>query len=94
MGVRRIVWVGIMTAVVVGFSIGLLVGRGIELSPGAAEAAAEPGESVKLVFEEVGVNISRTIHRAPVPGGWLVAQQNGLAFVPDPDHKWANTPDS
>ena len=94
MGVRRIVWAGIIAALLVGFSIGLLAGRGTVLTPALALADSVPQSGVDLVFQEVGSNIIRTIHRAPVPGGWLVAQQNGMAFVPDPDHKWGAASDS
>jgi hypothetical protein len=89
---KKSVLVWLVMAVVVGFAVGLLVGGGGTLSPAPARAAGGGGAS--LEFEEVGVNITRTIHRAPVPGGWLVAQQNGLAFVPDPEHKWQAKTDS
>ena len=32
-----------------------------------------------------------TVHRAKVPGGWLVLvmhNTSGLTFYPDPEHKW------
>ena len=41
-----------------------------------------------LEWEEMGTNINRRLHRAKVPGGWLVAQQYGLAFIPDPQSQW------
>jgi len=41
-----------------------------------------------LVFETVTSNEGR-VGRAKVPGGWLVrVEPGGLAFVPDPEHKW------
>ena len=89
---KRAVLVWLVMAVVAGFAIGLIAGRGGTLSPAPARAAG--GGNVSLEFEEVNVNITRTIHRAQVPGGWLVAQQNGLAFVPDPEYKWQAKTDS
>jgi hypothetical protein len=31
---------------------------------------------------------ARSAYRAKVPGGWLVAYDNGMTFVPDPEHQW------
>ena len=52
-------------------------------------------ETVNTVREEQGLLDSRYIvERAKVPGGWLVIAQfklgtsHGLAFVPDPEHRW------
>lgn len=28
------------------------------------------------------------VHRAEVPGGWIVRGYDGMTFVPDPDHSW------
>jgi hypothetical protein len=29
------------------------------------------------------------INRTPIPGGWLVSRgDNGITFVPDPEHTW------
>lgn len=51
-----------------------------------------------LVFERVPVGFNENgevspsrgtgAHRAKVPGGWLVHWGEGMAFVPDPDHRW------
>ena len=30
----------------------------------------------------------KSIHRAAVPGGWLVRQGNSTVYVPDADHEW------
>ena len=43
---------------------------------------------IVLRWEELGGNINRIILRARVPGGWLVSQEHGLAFVPDPNDAW------
>ena len=89
MKLKRITTVAILTVVAGAFALGVLVGRGLDLSPSHAVAAyGDPGTQVSLEWQEMSSNIVRTLHRAPVPGGWLVAQQNGLAFVPDPDHAW------
>lgn len=57
-------------------------------------------ELPRLVFEQVrlefrtpppGVMIEpngATYARSKIPGGWLVQCMGGLAFVPDPEHKW------
>ncbi len=74
-----------------GFFIGLLAGKGLDLYPEQARAAFRDQDGagkVSLEWQEMESNITRTLHRAPVPGGWLVAQQDGLAFVPDPNHEW------
>lgn len=74
-----------------GVCIGLLAGQGLDLSPGPARAAfgdQDRAGKVSLEWQEIKSNITRTLHRAPVPGGWLVAQQDGLAFIPDPNHEW------
>jgi hypothetical protein len=88
---KRFTTVSILAGVAAGFALGLLAGKGLDLSPSTARAAyGDTGEQskVSLEWQELGTNITRTIHRAAVPGGWLVAQQNGLAFIPDPDHAW------
>ncbi len=88
---KRVTTVSVLAAVAVGFALGLAAGRGLDLSPSAARAAYGDRDrqgKVSLDWQEMETNITRSIHRASVPGGWLVAQQNGLAFVPDPDHAW------
>ncbi len=60
---------------------------------------AQKTEARHLVWEEVkssragggAISPGWAIHRTKVPGGWLVLVMNnptGLAFYPDPDHKW------
>jgi hypothetical protein len=50
-------------------------------------AAPEP-EPVKLQFEALSSNVPG-LSRARVPGGWLVAaEQGGVAFYPDSRHAW------
>lgn len=88
---KRFTTLAVLAAVAAAFALGLAAGQGLDLSPSAARAAYGDRDrqgKVSLDWQEMGTNITRTIHRAPVPGGWLVAQQNGLAFVPDPDHAW------
>jgi hypothetical protein len=43
-----------------------------------------------LEWQAMKSTIKRTIHRAKVPGGWLVAQQEGITFVPDTSHEWGS----
>jgi hypothetical protein len=54
-----------------------------------------PSGGAMLNFEELDVdgtfNGTPTIHRAKVPGGWLVVMTGhytGICFIPDPKHKW------
>lgn len=47
--------------------------------------------SKQVVFEQIGVDSvnKKPMMRAKVPGGWLVVYDgNGMAFLPDPNHKW------
>ena len=56
-------------------------------------------ERLELVWEEVKCSrvkggifkLHWRIHRAKVPGGWLVLvihNTGGLTFYPDPEHQW------
>lgn len=55
-----------------------------------SDASAPPAEpKPSLRFETVESNLA--VKRARVPGGWLVAAGNGVAFVPDAGHKWDGT---
>lgn len=56
---------------------------------GVAPSAAKPSvpPDTRLIhWEAIPSNL--TTHRAKVPGGWLVAAGDGLAFLPDPAHEW------
>jgi hypothetical protein len=54
----------------------------------AASAAASAAARAELTFEKIPCNGGRAA-RAKVPGGWLVwVDPGGLAFYPDPDHRW------
>jgi hypothetical protein len=61
---------------------------------GPAAAASDKAESSEkpapgprsLEFLPLKSNLAAK--RAKVPGGWLVAVGDGLAFLPDPGHKW------
>lgn len=47
-------------------------------------------EDARIVFSN-GHTRSEAIYRAKVPGGWLVrtsATGDGIAFLPDPEHRW------
>lgn len=52
---------------------------------GAAKPSA-PADKRYIRWETIPSN--GTTQRAKVPGGWLVAAGNGLAFVPNPGHEW------
>ncbi len=53
-------------------------------------------ERPQLVWEKLnskggGVLLHWDVHRAKVPGGWLVLVMKntaGLTFCPDPEHRW------
>lgn len=60
---------------------------------------AQETEPRQLVWEELKssraeggiLKLDWTVHRAKVPGGWLVLvmhNTSGLTFYPDPEHKW------
>jgi hypothetical protein len=60
---------------------------------------SQSAEQPQLVWQELdssraGRGILRLewkVHRAKVPGGWLVLvihNTNGVTFYPDPEHKW------
>jgi hypothetical protein len=47
----------------------------------------------ELVWERIAegsvLGVVGEIVRAKIPGGWLVVMgPSGLAFVPDPEHRW------
>jgi hypothetical protein len=45
----------------------------------------------ELKFEKshtMGIPQNWTIHRAKVPGGWIVLTGEGVAFLPDTTHRW------
>ncbi len=92
---KKTVWGWVAAAWMAGLVLGLLAGNVVDVWPPSAQAAggARPARA-SLDWEEVNSNITRTIHRAPVPGGWIVAQQNGVTFVPDPEHTWTGKTDS
>lgn len=52
----------------------------------AAAKSAEPADTRFIKWEAVPSNLAT--QRAKVPGGWLVAAGNGVAFLPDPSHTW------
>jgi hypothetical protein len=54
--------------------------------PGPAGKASAPADTRLIRWEAIPSNL--TTHRAKVPGGWLVAAGNGMAFLPDPAHEW------
>lgn len=51
----------------------------------AAKAQA-PADPRFIRWEAIPSNLA--VQRTKVPGGWLVAAGNGLAFVPDAAHEW------
>ena len=57
---------------------------------GRPAAAAEP----MLRWEPVTSSEGHLVSRAQVPGGWLVTVSgSGLAFCPDPEHRWLDSCD-
>jgi len=88
---RRVIVLTVIVALTIGFIAGFSADRlldGNALSSLAYARDDVPTSKTALAWERMDSNIARILHRAPVPGGWLVAQQNGLAFVPDPDREW------
>lgn len=76
---------------IIGFMAGAASVRWMEPSPALAQMSRNDrtkNAPITVEWEEMGTNIKRNLYRAKVPGGWLVAQQNGLAFIPDPQYKW------
>ena len=55
-------------------------------APAGAAKPSAPADTRYIRWETIPSNV--TTQRAKVPGGWLVAAGNGLAFVPDPGHEW------
>jgi hypothetical protein len=60
---------------------------------------AEPGDLVWQKLEskcvdQMWFHTAWEVHRTKVPGGWLVVTRlegsapQGIAFYPDPDHRW------
>lgn len=47
---------------------------------------AVPADTRFIKWESIPSNLAT--QRAKVPGGWLVAAGNGVAFVPDVSHAW------
>ena len=43
-----------------------------------------------LTWEKIDGKPFKNLHRAEVPGGWLVINDfhGSVTFVPDPDHTW------
>ncbi|MBL8240432.1 MAG: hypothetical protein JNM66_23625 [Bryobacterales bacterium] len=56
------------------------------VASGPVAKSAAPVDSRKIVWESIPSSLPTL--RAKVPGGWLVAAGNGLAFVPDSAHAW------
>jgi len=70
------------------FLSGVAAGAKEEKSAAPARAGTPGPESVKLRFEALSSNVEG-LSRARVPGGWLVAsEQGGVAFYPDAKHSW------
>jgi hypothetical protein len=54
--------------------------------PATAAKASAPADTRFIRWEPIPSSLPT--HIAKVPGGWLVAAGNGLAFLPDPTHEW------
>src|SRR4051812_20531331 len=56
-------------------------------------AKTTTGDAIPMSWEVIpchGADFS--LRRAKVPGGWLVANDDGgLTFIPDADHKWSES---
>jgi hypothetical protein len=60
---------------------------GAAAAAGRATPAAGAAEEGGLQWERLN-STSRPAERAKVPGGWLVAVDSGVTFLPDAKHKW------
>jgi hypothetical protein len=94
--------VGVLIAAAL-FYVGHGLHRATDTSPAFVSLAraqeVEP-QQPKLGWEVIESTIGGTVSRTKVPGGWLVRSSRsihasngagtgvGLAFVPDPGHKW------
>lgn len=92
---KHTIIIGLIT-LFLGFMIGSYAYRMLQPSEANAQMDdAGPVSSVTLKWVNVkhdpsGVTTGST-DRARVPGGWLVRiyeEGYGVAFVPDPEHKW------
>jgi hypothetical protein len=62
-----------------------------EMGSGSTTAAAAPveaGPPKPLLSFETLRSRGLSLSRAKVPGGWLVVNGSGVAFVPDSEHAW------
>jgi hypothetical protein len=60
-----------------------------ETAPAETIEKAEPPAVSGPRLEWKRLNSSEyTVRRAAVPGGWLVALQGGVTFLPDAKHRW------
>lgn len=65
------------------------------MADGHADKPVLNWETLNTAREERGLLSSKSlVERAKVPGGWFVISQfgmssaHGLAFLPDPEHRW------
>lgn len=59
---------------------------GPQPSPSSSAPNVDAGPSIQ--FERVTSNVGK-MHRAKVPGGWLIAlDPGGAVFYPDPEYRW------
>jgi len=74
---------------------GTAFGQEVQVKP-IFKQAAEPAKT-GLKFRFVDYQGSTEIHRAKIPGGWLVSahtpnrdnnENTSVTFVPDSEHKW------
>lgn len=68
---------------------GVSTGGGTAAGPATQPAVAVvDDERPMLQFESLRVNGAGALSRARVPGGWLVAGNGSVTFVPDALHEW------
>jgi len=89
-------WFALAVAAVLGlFYVGY--GQEVKVKP-LFEQPAEP-MAARMIWEAIATpprTGTRGVYRSKIPGGWLVETKQtssngvgiGLAFVPDPEHKW------